>query len=292
MPAVDLHHFRCAIALAEHGTFTRAAATMHMTQPSLSYVISRMESELGTALFDRRPRAVALTPAGEALLAPARAAVAEADRAAAAVAEVRGMIVGTLHVVSVRLAALELAAIVAPFHERHRAVRLTIGDPAGDGEVADQIRRREADVALMRSSLAPLDLVSIAITRQDVMVVGSAHTEPSTGPLSLADLAELPMIAPPASSPARRQFDRLFASQELVPNVVVECASHDLTLELVRLGVGVALTSAAHASAVDAGRVWSRPISGLEPTELCLVHRRSALSPAAGAFCREATGVA
>lgn len=292
VPDVDLHHFRCAIALAEHGSFTRAAAAMHMTQPSLSYVISRMESELDTALFDRRPRGVALTLAGEALLAPARAAVAEADRAAAAVGEVRGVIGGSLHVVSIRLAALELAAIVAPFHERHHTVRLTIGDPGGDREVMDLIRRGEADVAVMRTSFAPDDLVSIAFARQDVMAVGSAHTEPPAGPLALAQLALLPLIAPPASSPARLQFDRLFGSADLVANVVVECASHDLTLELVRLGVGVALTSGAHASTVDAARVWTRALTGHEPTELCLVHRRAALSPAASAFCREATAMA
>lgn len=262
---------------------------MHMTQPSLSYVISRLESELGTTLFERRPRGIALTPAGEALLTPARAAVAEADRAAAAVAAVRGVIAGNLLVVSVRLAALELAAMVAPFHERHHQVRLTVLDPSGDREVVDLIRRGAADVAVMRSSLAPDDLATITLARQQVTVVGSAHIEPSIDALTLADVAMLPMVAPPAASPARVQLDRLFAAHDLVPDVAVECANHDLTLELVRLGVGVALTSAAHAATLDAGRVWTRPLSGLEPTELSLVHRRAALSPAAAAFCHEST---
>ena len=61
---MDLNQLRGAVALADHGTFTRAAAALHMTQPSLSYTIGRLESELGTRLFERLPTGVIETSAG------------------------------------------------------------------------------------------------------------------------------------------------------------------------------------------------------------------------------------
>lgn len=72
---------RYAITVAETGQLTRAAARLHIAQPALSQSIVRLEREIGTALFDRHPRGVTPTPAGEAFLEHARAAVAASDAA-------------------------------------------------------------------------------------------------------------------------------------------------------------------------------------------------------------------
>lgn len=82
-------HLRYFVAVAEEGQITRAAVRLHLAQPALTQAIHQLEADLGVKLFDRRPRGVALTPAGEALLAKARLAVAawaDAEGAARAVA--------------------------------------------------------------------------------------------------------------------------------------------------------------------------------------------------------------
>src|ERR1700742_2480262 len=82
--AIELRHMRYVIAVAETGQLTRAAARLHIAQPALSQSLRRLERDVGTALFDRHPRGVDLTPAGAAFLAQARFAVAAADAAISA----------------------------------------------------------------------------------------------------------------------------------------------------------------------------------------------------------------
>ncbi|MGH2891878.1 MAG: LysR family transcriptional regulator, partial [Solirubrobacteraceae bacterium] len=79
--AIELRHLRYMIAVAESGQLTQAAARLHLAQPALSQSIRQVERELGTPLFDRHPRGVTLTAAGEVFLEHARAAVASSEAA-------------------------------------------------------------------------------------------------------------------------------------------------------------------------------------------------------------------
>jgi len=82
---MDIRHLRCFVAVAQHLHFGRAAQQLHMSQPPLSKRIAALELELGTLLFHRTKRSVALTATGRTLLAKARAAIAAFDAVAAAV---------------------------------------------------------------------------------------------------------------------------------------------------------------------------------------------------------------
>ena len=69
---MDLRQLGYVVAVVDHGGFTRAAAAMHVAQPSLSQAIRSLEAELGVELFRRIPQGTRLTSAGESLLGPAR----------------------------------------------------------------------------------------------------------------------------------------------------------------------------------------------------------------------------
>src|SRR5258708_22714248 len=80
-PGVELRLYRYVVVLAEELNFTRAAARLHVAQPSLSKQIRELESYLGAQLFERTKRDVRLTAAGEAFTAEARLTLFHADRA-------------------------------------------------------------------------------------------------------------------------------------------------------------------------------------------------------------------
>ncbi|MFD9958831.1 LysR family transcriptional regulator, partial [Amycolatopsis sp. NPDC059020] len=84
-PALDLELrlIRYFIAVAEHGQFSRAAAALHIGQPSLSRQIRGLEHQLGVRLLERTPRGTRLSEAGEAFLPKAKALLRAADEAAA-----------------------------------------------------------------------------------------------------------------------------------------------------------------------------------------------------------------
>ena len=78
---MELRHLRYFAAVAAHGSFNRAAATLHLTQPALSRQVKDLEDELGVHLLVRGKNAVTLTDAGEIFYEEARDLLARADRA-------------------------------------------------------------------------------------------------------------------------------------------------------------------------------------------------------------------
>src|SRR5262247_665939 len=98
--SMELRPIEYVCAIADHGSFTRAAAALEIAQPSLSEGIHRLERELGVKLFDRVGRGVRLSAAGAALLGPARQLLRDRDAVLAAVASVRDLTGGTLDLVA------------------------------------------------------------------------------------------------------------------------------------------------------------------------------------------------
>ena len=88
---MDLRRLRLFLAVVDQGGMTRAAEAEFVSQPSVSQAIRELEHELGTDLFDRVGRQVILTPAGEALVGPARQALRDVETGRAAVAAVAGL---------------------------------------------------------------------------------------------------------------------------------------------------------------------------------------------------------
>ena len=124
---MNRNHLALFRAVAEAGGFSRAAATVHVSQPAISMQVAELESALGTPLFDRLPRGVRLTSAGEILLGYAqRIATLEQD-AERALRELRGLERGRLALgASMTIGGYLLPAILGDFRRRHPAVELQL----------------------------------------------------------------------------------------------------------------------------------------------------------------------
>jgi DNA-binding transcriptional LysR family regulator len=78
---MNLNHLRVFASVAEHGSLTRAARALHVSQPAISKQLGDLEEDIGAQLVDRLPRGVRLTAAGEVLFAHAQR-ILQAERAA------------------------------------------------------------------------------------------------------------------------------------------------------------------------------------------------------------------
>lgn len=286
---MELHHLRCAIAIADHGTFTEAAAALHLSQPTLSYAIGQLERELGARLFERSARQTRLTAAGEAFLGPARSTIDEADRARAAVDAISGVVSGELRIVTIRTAVVETAGYLAAFHRAFPGVRLTVEDPTGDDDVIQLVRSRRCEVGLMRSTACPPDLDSVALQDQDLVVLFPAGTAPVGRTVELIDLAATPIVVPLRGSRPRAALDALLRGAGVEPIVAAECANLEMLFELVRGGVGAAITSNSRAAMLRTDGFAIRQLEPAQLTQLAAVWRATNASPAATAFIRTAT---
>ena len=91
---MDSNRLRHFVAVVDHGGFTAAARAVYVSQPALSLAVKELETELGVSLFTRTGRQVQLTPAGAALLEPARQVLRDSETGQAAVQPVAGLQAG------------------------------------------------------------------------------------------------------------------------------------------------------------------------------------------------------
>src|SRR5258705_10708858 len=93
---MEMHQLRYVVAVSHAGNFSRAAEQCHVSQPSLSQQILKLEDELGERLFDRMKRVAKLTPHGEAFLRRAMHILNEVDAAKREAAEAKDLLRGTI----------------------------------------------------------------------------------------------------------------------------------------------------------------------------------------------------
>jgi DNA-binding transcriptional LysR family regulator len=284
MDARQLDYF---LAVVEHGGFTRAADALHLAQPSLSQAIGALERELGAKLFQRAGRGVVLTSAGEALVAPARRVALDLVAAREAVASVVGLVAGRVDLV-VQPAAVDAAGeLTARFRRRHPAVTVRLVEPRRPPFLARDLREGDAQLGLSYVPVAESHGLVVEPLREVEMAAilppGSAEAC-GDGPITLAELADVPMAVGAPGTSWREMTDGLFAEAGAVPTIAVESAFREALGPLVASG-GLAVI-APPALAPD-GAVVRALVPPVRRT-LALFRRPGALPPAAEAFLQVA----
>ncbi len=280
---MELRHLQSVVAIADHGTFTDAAAALHMSQPALSHAVAHLERELGLRLFDRSSQGARLTPAGTAFLGPARRALAEVSNSQAAAEAVAGVLSGELRVTGVRTATIETAHLVVEFHARHPGVHLLIEEPTGDRRVIDAVRSGRCDIGVIHSVEKPTDLLGVVAGSQNIVAIFAESLAPRTKSVTEEFLGGVPLIAPVSGTRARAAYDARFREFATRPPVAAECSDHTTIIEMVRGGLGAALISDSRAAAVDTDGIAIRHIRPRLSPELMAIRRHEA-SPSADAF--------
>jgi LysR family cyn operon transcriptional activator len=280
---MDLHHLEAVVAISDYGTFTDAAAALHVSQPALSHAIARLERELGLQLFDRSSRRVRLTAAGRAFLGPARRALSEVRNSRAAAGAVAGVLSGELRIGGVRTAVIETAHLVIQFHRLFPGVDLLIEDPSGDRDVIDSINGGRCDVGIIHATERPPELHGQRAGFQDIVAIFGELLAPSTKTVTMDFVSDIPVIAPLPGTRARLAHDEMFRRLAKPPPIAAECSDQATLFELVRCGLGATLISDSAAAAINTDGIAIRPIRPRIRTELTAV-RRPAASPSAHAF--------
>src|SRR6267143_2860370 len=124
---MEIHQLRYFVAVADEGSFSRAAAKVRVAQPSLSQQIRKLETEIGQRLFDRLPRSVVLTEAGRCFIDYARQILNSIEDARRCVGEFTGEIGGKLAVGAIpTIAPYVLPDLVGKFQKHYPEVALEI----------------------------------------------------------------------------------------------------------------------------------------------------------------------
>lgn len=283
---MDLHQVEYVLAVVERGSFTKAAASMQVSQPSLSDGIRRLESELGVRLFHRLGRSVELTDAGRAFVGPARQLTRDRDAVFESVATVRDLQSGTLDIVALpTLAADPLGRLVGGFRKANPGIAVRIAAPEDDGAVVAMVLDGRSELGLTELRAQRDELVAVTLERQELVAVCPPRTRlAATGRLPVTRLRGMPLVTTPPGTSTRDLLDRALASAGVDPHIAVETSQREAIAPLVLSGAGTSFLPARLAEPLAAqGAVIARLVPTLTRT-IGLVHRPSPLTPAARAF--------
>jgi DNA-binding transcriptional LysR family regulator len=146
---MNLRHLRSFVAVAEEGSFTRAARRIGVAQPSLSQQIRALEADLGGPLIERLPRGIRLTAGGKALLPEAQSAVRAAERAMTAARTALGLEAGEIEVATLLSMAVGiLPHVAAVWLERHPEIAIRMREYTHHALLEDGVRNGVGDIAI------------------------------------------------------------------------------------------------------------------------------------------------
>lgn len=238
---MDRRHLEYFVAVAELGSFTRAADALSLAQPSLSNAVRWLERDLGAPLFTRHGRGVRLTPAGEALLEPARRSLRSFELARSAVRAVAHADFGQLSIITNTLWAVEpLSRLVGGFREQHPGVRITVADPAWRGDVLDTVRLGGAELGLLDGT-PPGGILESRFLADQEMVAILPPGRSGGDRVAIGDLSAMGLVCTPVGTALRGIVDELLEAVGLPTDVAVETAHLASVVPLVLAGAGAAV---------------------------------------------------
>lgn len=289
---MELRHLRYFLAVARHLSFTAAAESLGVAQPSLSQQIRDLEAEVGTALFARTTRRVALTRAGQDFLAQATSIL---ERAGEAAERARAIGAGTAGIVNVGLTGSMLAGplggAIGAFGRTYPDVALRIHEMSPDRQIA-MLKSGQTDVSFLRCPPPDADLVSDLAWRETVRLVLPRGHRLAAETVGLADLSgERFVFLRLADSLFARSLFECCVSAGFVPTITHQAVEAASLTSLVAAGLGIALipefvARLAHADVVyrpirepqiraDVYALWAKPETPLVRNFVALVRASS-----------------
>ncbi len=234
-------------AVAKHLSFTKAAETLFMTQPAVTFQIKQLEEHLDTRLFDRAQGRISLTPAGQVALEYAERILALSAELDTRLKEMSGQAAGPLLIgASMTIGEYVLPQLIGQFKARFPAVvpALFVGNSEA---VQERVAERTLDLGFIESGSPLASLQSEVCSQDELQVVcAPAHAlakEPFAPP---AALTQHPYISREAGSGTRAVIDRYLQQAGVSPEsmkAVVELGSPEAIKGLVATGMGFAIMS-------------------------------------------------
>lgn len=261
---MELHQLEAFEAVALHGSFTRAAEVLFVTQPAVTRQIAALESELKTRLFERLGRTVRLTPSGEVLHRYSEQITRLSREAGEAVADIEAGRGGRLHVgASSTLATYVLPPLLRAFREMHPRTEIAVSTGLS-ARIVEMVRSGEADVGLVTSGADGEERGLHFTTLTDYetcAVVPPGHPLAAKGRLSAADLAQSPLILMEEGTNLRTYVDRLLSAANVAEQVAMEMDNVEAIKRMVEAGLGVSLLpEVAVRAEVESGRLVALPL--------------------------------
>ena len=239
---MEIHQLRYFVAVADEGSFSRAAAREHVAQPSLSQQIQKLEAEMDQRLFDRLPRSVVVTEAGKCLLEYARKILAEIADARRCVDELKREVMGRLAVGAIpTIAPYVLPALIGKFQHRYPKVTLEIFEDTTE-RLVRRLEDGEVDIAFVSTCDESPALERHSLGKEALLILLSKeHQLAKKKKIKWDDLKSQRFLVLHEMHCLSMQVRQFLAAHHLRPELAVRGAQLGTIARMVAAGMGVSV---------------------------------------------------
>jgi DNA-binding transcriptional LysR family regulator len=282
--------------VARAGSIRKAAERLHVAASAVNRQLLKLEEHFGIQLFERLPRGMRLTPAGDIVVRHVRATLFDFDRVRGEISELKGVKTGLVRVACLdSLLANVMPEVITDFCLRHPAVTYLV-ESGVHGRIVHLVADGDADIGITFDlDRHPEIALSSDISMPIMAMMAADHPLARQAEVSINECAAYPLLLQIDTQPIRSQIDVELQLLHKLRRPLVACNNMVLLKQLVVNRLGVAFyTPIGFLSELEAGIVRAVPIAGTSISDLrigLLLHRRRRPGPAAAAMA-EALGVA
>lgn len=275
---MDFGQIEAFVQVSTHNSFSRAAETLQLTQPSITARIQALERELGEELFERGGRGVRLTDAGRVFLPYVERILQQLQEARDAVDDVRNVQLGSLRVGSaITYSTYVLPTILHRFYQEFPGVEVVIRTGRSE-QVLNMLQADEVQVGIIRS-LSTAEVETIPLYDDEIVLVAyPQHPFAQSGRCTIGQAAREPIVLFDRGSSYYGMIHDIFRKAEVIPNVAMELDSLEATKRMVEEGLGIALVPLVTVQReLDQGILVRVELTDLQPISrpIALVYRRN-----------------
>ena len=283
----DIRHIRAFFAVAQLGSFTRAAGKLHISQPALTVQIQQLEESLGVRLFDRTKRQVALTQVGRDLLKPLEQVLADLDLVMKTSQDLKNVHRGKVTIAALpSLSAGLIPLAIRRFAAEHPDITVHLNDVLAE-KILQLVKAEEVDFGI-GSTLGPDRDIEVTALLSDRLCVlfPEGHPLAKQRSPSLRDIVTFPLILMARGSSVRIFLERILEKQKLEFSLACESNYMSTAIGLVRAGLGVCILPESVINVAVCDGICIKSISTPKMIRnIDIIRKRSrSLSPAAQQF--------
>ncbi len=285
---INLNQLRVFQAVAQTRSFTRAAETVHLTQPGISKHIKQMEEYFGTPLFDRLGKKVALTQAGEILFAATQEVMASIETAERKIEELKGLLGGKLMLgSSFPIGVYILPGVLAAFRKKYPAVDVALEISLSD-KISALILANKLDLGLVSHEVHDPRLQSKEfMTDELVAIFAHDHRWAAKRRIKPQDLVGERFIVAARGAGTRAVVEERLKEKGIVLQHLLDFGNLEGVKHAVEVGLGVSIQARSVVRReVAAGSLRALPLAGIDARMdyLYVCRKDKHLSAAANAF--------